>query len=58
MAESGLREAREDGRAGGDVLEDFADEGGVLDGFEEGFVGGAGGVVGCVRYGGLEVCAY
>ena len=41
FAEPGLREAREDGRAVGDVLEDLADQGGGADVFEEGVVGGA-----------------
>ncbi len=51
-----MGEAREDGGAGGDVLEDFADEGGVADVFEEGVVGGAcEGFLG-VGDGGLEVC--
>ena len=41
-AEAGLREAGQHGRAGGDVLEYLADEGGVAHVFEEGVVGGAG----------------
>ena len=41
FAESGLREAGEDGRALRDVLENFTDQGGGVDVFEEGIVGGA-----------------
>ena len=53
--EARLREAWEDGGAGGDVLEDFADEWGVTDVFEEGVVGGACEGFSGVGDGGLEV---
>ena len=53
--ETGLVEAREDRGAVGDVLENFANKGGMVDGFEKSVVGGAGaGGVG-VRDGGFEV---
>ncbi len=55
-AETRLGEAREDGGAGGDVLEDFADEGGGADVFEEGVVGGACECFLGVGDGWVEVC--